>query len=103
MVDKEVFLNEVKERIISLDNDAEIMLFGSRARGDFKSTSDWDFLILLQKKATEDFKEIIRNNLFDLELESNEVVSSIIHQKKSWEELNITPLYKIIQKEGIKL
>ena len=102
-MDKEVFLNEVKERIISLDNDAEIMLFGSRARGDFKSTSDWDFLILLQKKATEDFKEIIRNNLFDLELESNEVVSSIIHQKKSWEELNITPLYKIIQKEGIKL
>ena len=102
-MDKEDFLNEVKERIISLDNDAEIMLFGSRARGDFKSTSDWDFLILLQKKATEDFKEIIRNNLFDLELESNEVVHSIIHQKNCWEELNITPLYKIIQKEGIRL
>jgi uncharacterized protein len=102
-MDKEIFLRKVKERIISLDNDAEIMLFGSRARGDFKSTSDWDFLILLQKKATEDFKEKIRNDLFDLELESDEVVSSIIHHKNSWEELNITPLYKIVQKEGVKL
>lgn len=100
-MNKEIFLNKVKERIISFDKDAEIMLFGSRARGDYKSTSDWDFLILLQKNATEDFKKKIRDNLFDLELESDEVVSSIIHNKSRWEEMGVTPLYKIIQKEGL--
>ena len=102
-MNKNIFLNKVKKRVKDLDNDADIMLFGSRARGDFKPTSDWDFLILLQKNATEDFKDIIRNNLFELELETNEVVSSIIHNKITWEELNITPLYKIIEKEGVKL
>jgi len=102
-MNKDIFLNKVKERVKDLDNDAEIMLFGSRARGDYKPNSDWDFLILIQKNATEDFKNIIRNNLFDLELESDEVVSSIIHNKNKWEELKITPLYQIIKKEGIML
>jgi uncharacterized protein len=102
-MDKNIFLNKVKEQVKGLDKDAEIMLFGSRARGDYKQTSDWDFLILLQKKASEDFKDTIRNKLFDLELETDQVVSSIIQEKSAWEELKITPLYKIIQKEGVKI
>jgi predicted nucleotidyltransferase len=27
-----------------------IILFGSRARGDFKENSDWDLLIIVEKK-----------------------------------------------------
>lgn len=100
---RDIFLNRVKERIKHFDKDAEIMLFGSRARGDYKPNSDWDFLILLQKQATEDEKEYIRDDLFELELETDEVVSSIIQNKNKWEELNITPLYKAIQKEGEKI
>jgi len=79
------------------------MLFGSRARGDYKSTSDWDFLILLQIGVTEELKDKIRDNLFDLELEADEVVSSIIQSKSKWDELAITPLHQIIQKEGLRL
>lgn len=79
------------------------MLFGSRARGDYKSTSDWDFLILLQIGVTEELKDKIRDNLFDLELEADEVVSSIIQSKSKWDELTITPLHQIIQKEGLRL
>ncbi len=30
-------------------NYSKILLFGSRARGDFREDSDWDFLIVLRK------------------------------------------------------
>lgn len=39
-------LYKVKESIKVLDPRARIILFGSRARGDFKTNSDWDFLII---------------------------------------------------------
>lgn len=31
-------------------SDAEIILFGSRAKGDFRTHSDWDFLIVLKEQ-----------------------------------------------------
>ncbi|KJJ85158.1 Nucleotidyltransferase domain protein [Candidatus Omnitrophus magneticus] len=33
----------------------KIFLFGSRARGDFREDSDWDFMVLLNEEIT--FKE----------------------------------------------
>ncbi len=44
----------VVEKLKSLLNElnikySKILLFGSRARGDFKEESDWDFLIILEK------------------------------------------------------
>jgi|WetSurMetagenome_2_1015567.scaffolds.fasta_scaffold287343_2 uncharacterized protein len=102
-MDTTTFLNKIKETVRHFDNDAEIMLFGSRARGDFKNTSDWDFLILLNKKVNEKLKDEIRNELFEMELDSNQIISTIIQSKQNWKELNITPLYQNIEKEGIRL
>ena len=39
-----------------------IFLFGSRARGDYKEGSDWDFFVLIDKDIfKEDLKIILRN------------------------------------------
>ncbi len=32
-----------------LPEDAHLLLYGSRARGDFREDSDWDLLILLNR------------------------------------------------------
>jgi predicted nucleotidyltransferase len=97
------FLNRIKETIKHFDSDADVMLYGSRARGDYKNNSDWDFLIILNQNVNEKLKDEIRNELFEMELESNQVISSIIHSKQNWNNLSITPLYKNIYKEGIRL
>ncbi|MCB0564168.1 MAG: nucleotidyltransferase domain-containing protein [Phaeodactylibacter sp.] len=60
---------------------AETILFGSRARGDYGSDSDWDFLILLNSPGTSEVEELIRNKIYDIELETEEVITSIIEQK----------------------
>lgn len=57
---KEITLKRIKEEILKCFNEIgisvkKIILFGSRARGDFSTKSDYDFLIIIDK--TLDFKE----------------------------------------------
>ncbi len=46
MNDNETIIKKVKEIVDRFDSHADIVLFGSRARGDYHEESDWDFLIL---------------------------------------------------------
>ncbi|MCB1160942.1 MAG: nucleotidyltransferase domain-containing protein, partial [Leptospiraceae bacterium] len=50
------FLNELKKNIS--ENLKNVILYGSRARGDFFKHSDYDFLIILKKKNLQ-IKELI--------------------------------------------
>jgi len=64
---KETILNVAKEYNIEID---KIILFGSRARGDFREDSDWDILIVtkekMDKEKLEDFSYEISLKLIDL-------------------------------------
>ena len=102
-MEKQQVLQIVKNAVHKVDNKAEIILFGSRARGDFHEESDWDFLILLDNGDNFDVYNNLQERLFYKELETNEVFGTIVHNKKEWGKYEITPLYQFIQKEGIKL
>jgi predicted nucleotidyltransferase len=93
----------VKESVKSLDPKAKVILFGSKARGDSRTASDWDFLILSSTNPSEKYKKAIRDKLLDTELEAGEVISTIIFSKRKWDDYQITPLYKNIIKDGIEL
>ena len=47
---KEVILEAAKKHGVEVE---KIILFGSRARGDFKEDSDWDILIVTKEKLNE--------------------------------------------------
>jgi predicted nucleotidyltransferase len=95
----------IKNNIKKINPDVEITLFGSRARGDTNKYSDWDFLILTNEDITEKKKDIYRSKLYDIELEYDQVISSIIENKTKWQSMKnqVTPLYKRIKKDGIEL
>jgi len=101
MVAKQYILESIKSIVLNIDENSEVVLFGSRARGDFSANSDWDMLILLEKEATEALKRHIRDQIFDLELETDEVISTIIENKADWANYQVTPLFQNIEKEGI--
>jgi predicted nucleotidyltransferase len=96
---------KIKKKIVAFDPSAEIILFGSRARGDARSESDWDVLILTKRNKIDRLSEQdYRDALFDLELETGECISSFVFSKSDWEEKHvITPFYKSIKAEGILL
>lgn len=101
MMNSDKFLQSVKEKVRQIDGSAEVILFGSRARRTATENSDWDFLILLDSPVDEKIKGAIRDSLFDIEIESNQVISTIIHSKNKWNDLSITPLFRNIQQEGV--
>jgi predicted nucleotidyltransferase len=93
----------IKKHIQRLNPEVELILFGSRARGDINYSSDWDFLILTNEDISESIKDTYRSILFDIELEYDEVISSIIENKERWQNMKnqVTPLYKRIEEEGV--
>jgi len=102
-IKREELLRLVKEAVRELVPDAEIILYGSRARGTARADSDWDFLILLPSPAESDLERQIRDRLYDVELETDTVLSSIILSRQEWlsERYEITPFRREIERDGI--
>lgn len=101
MITKQHILSPIKSLALAVDEKAEVVLFGSRARGDFREDSDWDVLILLEKPVTEVLKRQIRDQVFDLELETDTVISTLIENKTDWAKYAVTPLFQNVEKEGV--
>jgi predicted nucleotidyltransferase len=100
---KEKIISVVKKHITRIDPNVKIILFGSRARNEAKKDSDWDFLILTNSKVTRDLKNQISDELFEAELETEEVLTGIIQNTTIWEKYSNTPIYKNILQDGIEV
>jgi uncharacterized protein len=96
-------IRKVKEKVLAIDSGAKITLFGSRARGDARKDSDWDFLILMDSPVNFHLKNKLRNELYDIELETGEIIGTIIENKEDWDRKIVTDIHKNIAKEGIAI
>lgn len=103
MTKRENLLVLVKQKIKEIDPDSKILLFGSRARGESNDNSDWDFLILSNKKVDRDFKNKIADSLFEIELDTDEVLTGIVKNWQTWGDLQLTSFYQNVQKDGIEI
>jgi uncharacterized protein len=97
-------LKAIKNTLKTITPDAKTILFGSQARGDSKSDSDWDILIILDKPKIEptDF-DTISYPLYELGWQEGEFFSVKLYTKSEWLKRSFTPFYKNIEKEGILL
>jgi len=102
-MDKETVLSKFKSSVLQIDRDAVVILYGSRARGDNRIDSDWDFLVLTNLPENKKTKDVFRDKIFDTELELEEPISTIIHNKLTWTDYEVSPFYQIILKEGIRI
>jgi predicted nucleotidyltransferase len=95
----------IKQIIRNKNPKAEIILFGSHARGNWHSDSDWDVLILLNESNVDRKTEReYQDELFELELQIGQPITVYVFPKKEWEsKYAVTPLYQSIKREGIIL
>ncbi|MFH0812682.1 MAG: nucleotidyltransferase domain-containing protein [Pseudomonadota bacterium] len=102
-MNREQLSAEIKNVIRAEYPSAEIILFGSRSRGEEKAYSDWDILIIIDDPVREKEKIEIQNKIFEIELQSGEIINSIIHTRKEWNNplLQATPFYRNVMSEGV--
>lgn len=97
-------LKEIKHAVLSVDSSAEMILFGSRARGDFKDDSDWDVLVLSDNEVNMAFKNRITDQLFYVGLEHTICISTIILNRDDWNgKFKNYPLRFEVDKDGVPI
>jgi predicted nucleotidyltransferase len=96
---------QIKQAVHDMEPEAEIILYGSRSRGDATSESDWDILVLVDGPITDERTDRIRHRLYEVEWESGEVISSIVRSREEWNSdlYQAIPFHQHVQQEGIKL
>ncbi|WP_405001252.1 nucleotidyltransferase domain-containing protein [Geochorda subterranea] len=81
---------------------AEVIVFGSRARGEADPESDWDVLVLVDEPATPALYDRIHRPLYGLGLANDMVISLIVQDRRAWESpaVRASPLYRNVRREG---
>lgn len=99
------YLRQVKETVVEILPDAELILFGSRARGQAHAESDWDILILTDQPVDYPLEDSIREALMPIEIESGNVLPVMLETRSWWESpLNReTPFFQNVSREGVKI
>ncbi len=104
-MNQEQLLKRVKQTVLEIEPDAEVIIYGSRTRGEAGPESDWDFLVLLNGSVDYERIDTIRHQLYDIEWECGEVISCIVRSREEWD----SPLYKAmpfhqnVEREGVVL
>ena len=102
---KENILNSIRNLGAEiLPQDARLILFGSHARGDFHSESDWDLLILLNDNSlSKDKFSDFAYPFVELGWNYGTYFSPKIYTKTEWQQRKGTPFYENVKREGVVL
>ena len=98
-------LRKCKRAIRQVVPDADVILYGSRARGDADEYSDYDILILINGSTDIALDKRFVEQIFPIEVDSGAVLTLMSYSRQQWD----TPLYRAmpfhenIDRDGVVL
>ena len=100
-----VLLEKCQNALSELIPSAEVILYGSRARGDARTDSDYDLLVLVDGEIDWILEDQLRQRLYPLELATGAVLTVHAYSRRAWD----SPLYRAmpfiqhVERDGIIL
>jgi uncharacterized protein len=101
---EKIAVSKLKESLIEKFKLYDFRVFGSKARGNASSDSDIDVMIEIEDY-NPSVESAIDDIVFEINLNFDCFISTIIFSKKEIEEgpLSESPIYKLIQREGVRV
>ena len=98
-------LQEVKRRVVSIEPNAHVLLYGSVARGTATPDSDYDVLVLTPHKLSTAEEDEIYRAIYELELSGDTVVSTMFYSVEEWNSpvVKASPYHKNVVRESVAL
>jgi predicted nucleotidyltransferase len=98
-------LQRCKTAIRNIAKDADVILYGSRARGNANKDSDYDILIIVNGPVDMALKKEMLSNIYPLELETGAVLTLIVYSKQQWYSplYRAMPFHKNVERDGVLL
>lgn len=102
--DKALLCN-VKDVIRRLLPTADVLLYGSVARGAQEEDSDYDVLVLTDRPLSKDLERTVERAILDLELDQGIVVSTIYYTREEWNTpfVRVSPFHAEVERDAVLL
>lgn len=86
------------------DDDVEVWLYGSRARGDNREDSDWDLLVIVNKQIS--FREAYDQFAYpfvELGWDYDQAIVPVVYTRPEWENEKNSMFYHNVMKDRIRI
>ncbi len=103
--DEKQMLREVKAAVLRHEPNAEVILYGSAARGEHGPESDYDVLVLVDRRLSVEEEDEIDAAVYEVELARGAVLSVMFYATGEWGSALVlaTPYRRNIEREGVAL
>ncbi|MFZ2631665.1 MAG: nucleotidyltransferase domain-containing protein [Desulfosalsimonadaceae bacterium] len=98
-------VNRLKTRLQERVKLHQVIMFGSRARGDAESDSDMDVLVVLNEPVSRQSKKIVSDNAWEIGFDAGILVMPIVVSRDSWENGpdRVSLLARAVREEGMRI
>jgi len=104
--DEKRMLRSVKQAVLQHAPEAEVILYGSAARGEHGPESDYDVLVLVPARLPRGAEDGLRDAVYDAAFDHEQVVVSVmVYGRDEWETplRAATPYHENVEREGVRV
>jgi len=101
--EEKALLAETKNIIQRFLPTAEVLLYGSAARGTHGPESDYDVLVLTEEPISNAEEDRVRDAVYDLQVARDKLISTFFFAKDFWEKHTNMPFHQEVDRDAIAL